>query len=238
MAHVLITGGSRGIGAAMVRTFARAGYSVTFTYRASQSAAEALAAETGAAAIRADSADPAEIAQAVARATAERGGVDVLINNAAVSTFRLFTDLTDGEWRHTMAVNLDAAFYYTRAVLPHMIHLKSGRILNVSSVWGLVGASCEVHYATSKAALIGMTKSLAKELGPSGITVNCIAPGVVDTDMNAALSAEDLAALRDEIPLGRLGTPQEIADLALYLASPAGAYLTGQVISPNGGMVI
>ncbi len=238
MAHVLITGGSRGIGAAMVRAFSEQGYQVSFTYRTSREEAEALSRETGALAICADSADSAAVGAACRKATDAFGGVDVLVNNAGVSTFSLFGDLTDEDWRNTMAVNLDGAFYFTRAILPYMIHKKAGRILYVSSVWGMVGASCEVHYSTAKAGLIGMTRALAKELGPSGITVNCVAPGVIDTAMNNVLSPEDKEALCDEIPLGRMGTPEEVAKVALFLAGEGGAYLTGQVISPNGGMVI
>jgi 3-oxoacyl-[acyl-carrier protein] reductase len=238
MRHVLVTGGSRGIGAAIVRAFTAAGDRVSFTYHTSHAQAQALSEACGALALCADSGDPAAVLHAVREAERQIGGVDVLINNAGVSSFRLFTDLTDEEWRNTMAVNLDGAFYYTRAVLPHMIHRKAGRILNISSIWGITGASCEVHYSTSKAALIGLTRALAKELGPSGITVNCIAPGVIETDMNRALSPETVESLCDETPLGRLGTAEEIASAAVFLASDGAAFITGQVLSPNGGICI
>ncbi len=211
---------------------------MSFTYISSAEAAKALAAETGALALCADVGEEAAVRAAVEEATRKNGGVDVLVNNAGIASFRLFSDITAQEWHRTMAVNLDGAFYATQAVLPHMIHEKSGRIINISSIWGLTGSSCEVHYSASKAALIGMTRALAKELGPSGITVNCIAPGVIATDMNAALSEQDLRTLCDETPLGRLGTPEEIAACAVYLAGEGAGFITGQVISPNGGMVI
>ncbi len=238
MKHVLITGGSRGIGAAMVRAFTAAGDRVTFTYHASEAAAEQLAAECGACAVRCDSGVEEETHLAMQRAVEENGSVDVLINNAAISEFSLFQDISFERWHHMMRVNLDGAFLWTQAVLPVMIQRKSGCILNISSIWGLTGSSCEVHYSTSKSALIGMTRALAKEVAPSGIRVNCIAPGVIDTDMNKVLTSETLDALREEIPLGRLGTAEEIAAVAVFLASEGGAYMTGQVISPNGGICI
>lgn len=238
MKHVFISGGSRGIGAAMVRSFSSQGYRVTFTYHKSREQAMSLAEETGALALQADSADEEAVKAAVAIAVARQGGVDILINNAGVAAFSLFTDITSDEWHRIMAVNLDGAFYFAKACVPHMIHEKWGRIINVSSIWGITGSSCEVHYSTSKAALIGFSRALAKELGPSGITVNCIAPGVIDTDMNKTLTQETLDALCEETPLGRLGTPEEIASVAVFLAGEGGAFLTGQVISPNGGIVI
>ena len=238
MSHILVTGGSRGIGAAIVKRFAQAGYRVSFTYRKSLSEAEALAEQTGAFAIRADSALLEEIAHAVRTAVEQHGGVDLLVNNAGIASFALFSDITTEQWREMFSVNVEGAFHYIQGVLPHMIHEKAGRIINISSIWGVTGASCEVHYSAAKAALIGMTRALAKELGPSGITVNCVAPGVVDTDMNAALTREDLAALCDETPLGRIAQPEEIAECVYFLASPGAAFLTGQVLSPNGGICI
>ncbi len=238
MKHVLITGGSRGIGAAMVRAFSAAGYRVSFTYVKSQEVATQLAEETGSFAICADSSSEDAVRGAVDAAMKQWGGVDILINNAGIAASRLFSDITTAEWHKMMAVHLDGAFFYTQACLPHMIHEKWGRILNISSIWGMTGASCEVHYSTAKAGLIGMTRALAKELGPSQITVNCVAPGVIDTDMNAALSQEDVAVLCDETPLGRLGSPEEIASVALFLAGESASFMTGQVISPNGGLVI
>ena len=205
MKTVLITGGSRGIGREMVRLFAKHGYSVAFTYKSSAEAAEKLAFETGALAIAADSAREDEVALAVARAISELGGIDCLINNAAISSFSLFTDLTLEDWNNMLAVNLTGAFLYSKAIIPDMLKRKRGRIINITSMWGLVGSSCEVHYSTAKAGLIGMTKALAKELGPSGITVNAIAPGVINTEMNKSLGEEDIKALVHETPLMRIG---------------------------------
>ena len=236
--NVLISGGSRGIGAAMVKAFSEAGYRVGFTYRASKDAAEALSRETGALAIMADSALLSDIDAAIDRFHAELGEVDVLINNAAISEIGLFTDLDASAWERIRAVNLDGPMYYTRRILPEMIRKKQGRIIQISSMWGQVGASCEVAYSTTKAALIGFTKALAKEVGPSGITVNAIAPGVIATEMNAALDEDALAALREETPLGRLGKPEDIARAALFLVGEGGDFITGQVLSPNGGFVI
>ena len=238
MKVALITGGSRGIGRAMVELFTDAGYLVAFTYKSSHIDAERLAARTGALAIAADSADPEAVARAVNTAEGRLGPINVLINNAAVSSFSLFTDLTIDDWRASFATNVDGAFLYSKLVLPSMIRNRSGRIINISSMWGQVGSSCEVHYSATKAALIGMTKALAKEVGPSGITVNCIAPGVIDTDMNAALSEDDMSALKEETPLMRIGTPREVASAALFLAGDDAAFITGAVINVNGGLVV
>ncbi len=238
MKTVLITGGSRGIGAETVRRFAGAGYAVAFIYKSSREAAEKLAAETGALAICADLSTEGACVEACDRALAALGHIDVLVNNAAVSGFALFTDITGDEWNRFLSLNLSAPFFCTRGVVRDMLKRKNGRIINISSMWGQVGASCEVHYSAAKAGLIGMTRALAKELAPSGITVNCIAPGVIDTDMNAVLSQEDMAALVEEIPLGRLGSPAEIAEWAYFLAEKGGEYVTGQVFGVNGGFVI
>lgn len=238
MKNILITGGSRGIGQAMVRKFANGGYNVAFTYKSSVDAAEELAKETGALAITADSASEKEIAAAVAKAGKALGGIDVLINNAGISSYSLLQDLTLSEWNECIAVNLTSAFLYSREVIPYMLKNHEGRIINITSIWGLVGASCEVHYSTAKAGLIGFTKALAKELGPSGITVNAIAPGVIETDMNAHLSDYDLKALEDETPVGRIGKADEIASAALYLANEGSSFITGEVLNISGGIVI
>ncbi len=240
---VLITGASRGIGRAAAELFAERGYRVLLNYRRSKAAAEELERELAArgADVMAYGADVADRAQVEAMADAcERrfGGVDVLVCNAGIARQGLFTDLTPEEWREMMGIHVDGAFHCCQAVLPGMIRKKEGSILLVSSIWGMTGASCEVAYSTAKAALIGMTKALAKEVGPSGIRVNCVAPGVVDTAMNAALDGETLASLREETPLGRLGTPREIAQAIVFLASPEASFITGQVLSPNGGFVI
>lgn len=239
MANVLITGGSRGIGAELVRRFTRGGCRVAFVYRENEAAARAVASETGALAIRADIGREDEVLSAYRTAEDYFGATpDVLINNAAVAGFSLFSDITTAEWERFVSVNLTAAFLFSRAAVRGMVSRKSGRIINVSSMWGQVGASCEVHYSATKAGLIGMTRALAKELGPSGITVNCIAPGVIDTDMNASLAAEDRAALCEETPLCRLGTPADVAAAAWFLASSDGDFITGQVLGVNGGFVV
>ena len=243
--NVLITGGSRGIGAAAVLAFARAGYQVAFTWNNHANAAEQvlaqaqqMAPDSRFLALRADAADAAQVATAVRRAEQELGGLQVLVCNAGIAQQKLFTDTTDEDWRRIMGVDLDGAFYACRAVLPGMIHQKYGRILLVSSMWGQTGGSCEVAYSAAKAGLIGLGKALAKEEGPSGITVNIVAPGVIDTDMMAGFTDEDRAALAEDTPVGRLGTPEEIARTLVFLADEASGYITGQVIGQNGGLVI
>lgn len=238
MNTVLITGGSRGIGKAMVELFSSKGYSVAFTYKNSEYEAKSLAERTGALAIRADSADEGEVISAVRAVEEAFGTVDCLINNAGVSSFSLFTDLTLEDWNSHLAVNLTGAFLYSKAVIPGMVAKKSGRIINITSMWGITGSSCEVHYSTAKAGLIGMTKALAKELGPSGICVNAIAPGLIDTDMNKGLSTEDKKAIEDETPLMRIGTAEEVAKAALFLAGDGASFITGEVINVSGGYLI
>ena len=164
--------------------------------------------------------------------------VDILINNAGIAQQKLFTDITNEDWNAMVGVNLSGAFYCCRAALPYMIRQKAGSIVNVSSMWGICGASCEVHYSAVKAGVIGLTKALAKEVGPSGIRVNCIAPGAIATRMNDNLDEEAVALLREETPLGRMGTPEEIAKAIAFLALEDSAFTTGQVLSPNGGLVI
>ena len=186
----------------------------------------------------ADQSSEEQILSAVKTAQSALGSIDALINNAAVSSFSLFTDLTLEEWNRTLSVDLTSAFLYSKAVIPEMINKKSGRIINIASMWGLTGASCEVHYSTAKAGLIGMTKALAKELGPSGITVNAIAPGVILTDMNKALPPEELALLAEDSALLRNGEPSEVAAAALFLAGEGASYITGDVLNVSGGFVI
>ena len=238
MKCVLITGGSRGIGAELVRAFSREGYKVAFTYNSSKEAADLLSRETKALAICADSTKEADVICAVRKVENEFGRIDCLVNNAGISSFSLFTDLTLDEWNRFLAVNLTGAFLYSREVLKGMISKKQGRIINVSSVWGLIGSSCEVHYSATKAGLIGMTKALAKEVGPSGITVNAVAPGVIDTEMNRALSEDDIRELRDETPLSRIGNVAEVADAVLFLASDKASFITGEVLNISGGFVV
>ena len=225
---VLITGAARGIGFAMAKRFAEAGYAVYALWHNQKEQLDGIGA-LDITPVHGDVADAASVA-AVRDAV---GAVDILVNNAAISRFGLITDLSEAEWDEMMAVNLKSVFLLSRAFLPDMIRRQSGRIINVSSIFGAVGGSCEVAYSAAKAGVIGFTKALAKEVGPSGIQVNCIAPGVIDTAMNARLSAEDLAALRDETPLGRLGTPEDVANLALFLA--ADKFITGEVLHIGGG---
>ncbi|MBQ3640037.1 MAG: 3-oxoacyl-ACP reductase FabG [Clostridia bacterium] len=239
MARVLITGGSRGIGAACVRAFAAQGDRVAFIYRSSEQAATSVATATGAAAIRADVSDSAEAERAVREAEAALGGgIDVLVNNAGVAQIKLFTDLTDDDWRRMMATDLDGAFYVTRAAVRGMIARHSGRIVNIGSMWGKVGASCEVHYSAAKAGLRGMTMALAKELGPSGVTVNCVEPGVIETEMNVALDDKTKAELADATPLCRMGTPEDVAAAVRFLASDEASFVTGQCLGVDGGYAI
>ena len=178
------------------------------------------------------------VKEAFIRMKAECGGVDVLINNAAVSSFALLQDVTEDEWQRVMDTNCGGTYRCTKEAIPQMLSREGGVIINISSMWGQVGASMEAHYSASKAAIIGLTKALAKELGPSKIRCNCIAPGVIDTEMNASLDADTLSYLAEETPLGRIGTPEEIAALALYLASDGASFITGQIIGVNGGFVI
>lgn len=168
----------------------------------------------------------------------EFGRIDVLVCNAGIARQELFTDITEASWREVMGVDLDGVFYCAQAVLPDMLHRKAGKIITLSSMWGQVGASCEVAYSTAKAGVIGLTKALAKELGPSGITVNCVAPGVIDTEMNGNLSQDIKDELAEETPLERLGTPEDVAQAVWFLASSAGDFFTGQVLAPNGGLII
>ncbi|MGN8897195.1 elongation factor P 5-aminopentanone reductase [Flavonifractor sp. HCP28S3_F3] len=235
---VLITGGSRGIGAAAARRFAAGGDRVIINYCRSQERAEALAAETGGWAVQADVSDPEQVRKMVDNVLDKFCQLDILICNAGIAQQKLFGDLTDEDWRRMFAVNVDGMFYTIRAALPHFIHRKEGRILTVSSMWGQVGGSCEVAYSAAKAAVIGMTKALAKELGPSGITVNCVSPGVINTEMNANLGPEDLAVLAEETPMGTIGEPEDVAEALWYLASPGAKFVTGQVLAPNGGLIV
>ena len=235
---ILITGGTRGIGRACVELFSSAGHQVAFIYKQSHECAKELTEKAGAIAICADISDSPSATAAVFAAKAKLGGIDVLINNAGISQIKLFSDISDEDWQNIINTNLSSVFYVTREVSKLMVSQKSGRIINIGSMWGKVGASCEVHYSSTKAALRGMTMSLAKELGPSGITVNCIEPGVISTDMNASLSDEAMTELIDSTPLCRLGKAVEVAYLAEFLASEKAAFITGQTIGIDGGFAI
>lgn len=239
MKTVLITGGSRGIGSACVKLFSEKGYNVAFSYLTSET--EALELEKNfknVVAFRADVSDRSQVDAMVSAVKKQFGSVDILINNAGIAQSKLFSDITEDDFDRMVAVHLKGMFNCTQAVLDDMINKKSGKIINISSIWGITGASCEVHYSMVKAGVIGFTKALAKELALSGITVNAIAPGVVDTDMMSGFSADEIKEIQNEIPLGRLASPDEIALSALFLSEKGGDYITGQVLSPNGGIVM
>lgn len=240
---VLITGASGGIGSAMAKAFAENGNAVVLAYHnnadnALQVCNEIISSSGQAVAVQVDVSKTEEVENMFAKAEEAFGGVDVLVNNAGVSTQRLFTDISEQEWDDMFAVNVKGVFLCSKRALPRMIAKKAGNIINVSSMWGQVGASCESHYSATKAAVIGLTKALAKEEAPSGVRVNCIAPGAIETEMMKSFSREDKEALCEEIPLGRLGSPEEVANLAVFLASDKASYVTGQVFSPNGGFVV
>lgn len=229
----LITGASRGIGAACARALARDGHRIIINYKQSEEQAYSLAHEIGAAAYKADVSDKSQVDEMFRSARK----TDILVCNAGISLNKLFTDTEESEWRRLLDTNLGGVIHCCQAALSHMIRQKYGRIITISSIWGISGASCEAVYSASKAAVIGLTKSLAKELGPSGITVNCVAPGVIDTDMNAALTPDTLACLRDQTPLGCIGSPADVASLVRFLASDEAGFITGQVISADGGFI-
>lgn len=236
--NILISGGSRGIGKACVERFVRDGHKVAFLYHKNKAAAEAVASEYGALPFCVDITNADEINRVTEEAINALGGIDVLVNNAGIAQIKLFCDLSDEDWRRMIDTNLSGAFYLSRAVVPHMIRAQHGRIINIGSMWGKVGASCEVHYSASKAGLRGLTMALAKELGPSHITVNAVEPGVIATDMNSNLDEETLAALCEETPLCRIGKPEEVAALVSFLASEEAAFITGQIIGVDGGFAI
>lgn len=238
-----ITGSSRGIGRAVARTLAHQGYAVGINYIQAAEKAEELVAELTAQgcramAVQADVANRQAITGAIRAVEKAFGPVSLLVNNAGISEQHLFQDVTDEFWHRVFAVNLDGAFHTIQAVLPHMIHEKAGCIINISSIWGQRGASCEVTYSSTKAALIGLTRSLAKEVAPSGIRVNCVAPGVINTDMVQVLGEETLQLLADETPVGRLGTAEDIAAAVAFLADDRAGFITGQVLTSDGGFIL
>ncbi len=241
---VIITGAAKGIGRAIATTFAYSGYNVCINYNTSENEAKELCAElakNGCNVIiyKADITNRKEVDNMVEYVIGTFGNIDVLINNAGISEYKLFIDINEEDLQRMLNVNIMGTFNMTQSVLKKsMLPRKDGTIINISSIWGMVGASLEVAYSTSKAAIIGMSKALAKELAPSNITVNVVAPGAISTDMLATLSDEDMKVLEEEIPLGKIGKVEDVAATVKFLASYEARYITGQVISPNGGLVI
>lgn len=243
MKIAVITGAGKGIGAAAAMRLARDGFGIAACYNTSRDGAEKtaeriLSAGGYAKAYRMNITDSTEVNGVIGQIESEMGGIAVLVNNAGIAEQSLFTDITDEMWHRMIETNLSGAFYCSRAVLPFMIRRKSGKIINIASIWGETGGSCEVHYSAAKAGLIGMTKALAKEEGLSGITVNCVSPGVIFTDMTARFDGETMNLLKEEAPLNRIGTPEEVAGAISFLASSSADFITGQDIPVNGGMYI
>ncbi len=235
-----VTGGAKGIGEAIVKRLFADGYKVAFTYNNSEEKAQGLVAQLGenCKAYKLDITDSNAVTSVVADIEKSFGEIAILVNNAGIAEQALFTDITDNMWHKMIETNLSGAFYCSRAVLKYMINRKSGKIINISSIWGETGGSCEVHYSASKAGLIGMTKALAKEVGLSGITVNSVSPGVILTDMTSHFDENTMNALKEETPLNKIGTPEDIAGAVSFLASNNADFITGQNISVNGGMNI
>ena len=234
MKKALVTGGSRGIGAAIVRKLAADGWQVYIHCNKHPESAQALAAEVGGTVVQGNLAMPMDVKTLFRQI----GSVDLLVNNAGVAHYGLLQDMGEMEWRNLFAVNTDGVYRCCREAIPGMVKNHAGSIINISSVWGMLGASCEAAYSASKGAVIALTKALAKELGPSGIRVNCVCPGVIETDMIANLTEEDKKALAADTPLGRLGTGEDVAELVAFLASDAASFLTGQVIAADGGFAL
>ena len=243
MSVALITGGAGGIGRAISVYFARRGYDVALQYNSGKERAEALATEirsqfqVQAVAVQADFQDELSVKDMYEKVSLAIGAPDILVNNAGIAEQRLFTDVSAQEWQKMVNINLSAAFYLCQCAVPYMIKKQKGAIVNISSMWGISGASCEVAYSATKAGIIGMTKALARELGPSGIRVNCVAPGVINTEMNAVHSEETMALLAEETPLCRIGKPEEVATAVYFLASEEASFITGQTLCVDGGFL-
>ena len=238
---VIVTGGSRGIGASIVTLLAREGYNVVLNYNKSEEIAKKMKEELtnsgySVEIFKADVSKREEAKKLVEFTLNKFQNIDILVNNAGISQTKLFTDITDEDWNNMINTNLNSVFYMSQEVLKNMIHNKRGCIINISSIWGIVGSSCEVHYSVAKAGVDAMTKALAKELGPSNIRVNSIAPGIIDTDMNKYLTDKEIVEIEEEIPLGKIGKVQDIAKCVKWLVEDE--YTTGQVISINGGWFI
>jgi 3-oxoacyl-[acyl-carrier protein] reductase len=240
---VIITGASRGIGRSIAELLANNGYNILINYNNSERIAfdlynklksEGLSVKL----FKADVSKRDEVCSMMEYCIKEFGSIDVLINNAGISQEKLFIDITDKDFDDIININLKSVFYCCQEALKYLLPKKRGKIINISSIWGIVGASCEVHYSASKAGIIGFTKALSKELGPSNIQVNCIAPGIIKTDMLSSYTEDELSNLQNNTPLMRLGNPSDIAGCALFLASSHSDFITGQIISPNGGFVI
>lgn len=241
MKTIIVTGGSRGIGASIVKELANKDYNIVLNYNNSEKQAKQIQKELLEKNIKieifkADVSKREDVKDLVKFALEKFKTIDVLINNAGIDQVKMFMDITDEDWNKMIQTNLNSVFYCTQEVLPTMIHNKNGNIINISSIWGITGASCEVHYSVAKAGIDGMTKALAKELGPSNIRVNSIAPGAILTDMNSGYTNEEIKDMESQIPLGRLGNSIEIAKCVNWLIEDN--YTTGQIISPNGGWVI
>lgn len=240
---IIITGASRGIGRETARTMAKEGYHVVINYNRSRAEADLLKEELlrqglSAMIFQADVTNRKQVEEMFKACFENFGSVDVLVNNAGIAQSIMFDKISEYEWDSMMAVHVKGTFHCCQCAIPYMMKMKKGRIINVSSIWGMTGAACEVHYSAAKAAVIGFTKALAKELAPSGILVNCVAPGVIETDMLQDLSAADLEVLKKEIPLQKIAKPDVVASLIRYLTSDDSDYITGQILSPNGGFLI
>ena len=238
VAVALVTGGSRGIGEAICRRLSEDGYTVAVNYCKDSDKAEAVASEIGGKAYKADVSNYGEVCEMFSAIERELGAPEILVNNAAISVVGVFQDCSDEEWNRIFGINVKGVFNCCKRALGNMLQRQHGSIINISSIWGITGGSCECHYSAAKAAVIGYTKSMAKELGPSGIRVNCVAPGAVKTEMNARLTEEDWAEILEGTPVGHIGAPEEVAEAVAFLAEEKASYITGAVLNVNGGFVI